>query len=637
MIGTIISDRYKIIDKVGSGGFADVYLAQDLKLQRKVAIKILSEVYASDKNFVIRFKREAQILARLNDQNIVSIFDWGSFNSSYFICMEYVEGLNLHEIIERWGIINPYRAARYAIQICNGLEVAHKNNLIHRDIKPQNIIVTKDGVVKITDFGIAKLLIEDSTKTLNILGTSYYISPEQAQGKLLNYSSDLYSLGIVIYEMLTADVPFRGGNSIEISLKHVNEKPIEPSMLVPTIPRKLSKIVMHCLEKNPAARYESVSALKADLINFIENKPLNIEKKHLTEKKQKETSLIKKIANLKIYGNKTKTSEENLAYESTGETLDKKNARKYRNLFYLTQGIAIPLIVIFLTLFIINFLNYNNLKAELSYTSTPEIINMSYQSAQNTLSSMDLKLLKEGEEHNESIPEDFIISQSPASGVKIKKNSSVKVITSLGPEESLDVIIPNLIGLNVEETKTILENLGLNNIEIEWSSSDYFPKDIIINQSPSYGKSINLKDKVVLEVSSGKEPLLIPNVEGYDLMNAVSQLEAMGLNVLITKIPDKTLAPGIVKSIYPPAGTEVNINSNVTIYISTSQDLIQVPDLTNMSIQDAKNILDLANIPFEISYTKVAYDVQKDIVLQQFPQANNFIFPNESIMLVVGN
>ncbi|MCL6087008.1 MAG: protein kinase, partial [Actinobacteria bacterium] len=232
MPDTIIADRYKIISKIGSGGTADVYLAYDEKLNRRVAVKILSKLYASEKNFVARFKKEAQILARLNDPNIVAVYDWGKYDSSYFICMEYIEGQSLDEIISKHGILSPSVTAKYAIQICSALELAHKNNLIHRDIKPQNILVTPEGIIKITDFGIAKSLIEDTTKTINILGTAYYISPEQAQGKILSYSTDIYSLGVVMYEMLTADLPFRGENSIEISLKHINEKPLKPSALV---------------------------------------------------------------------------------------------------------------------------------------------------------------------------------------------------------------------------------------------------------------------------------------------------------------------------------------------------------------------------------------------------------------------
>src|SRR4030042_2030298 len=221
----LISRRYRIIKKIASGGMADVFLGDDLKLSRKIAIKILAANYAGDKNFVVRFKSEAQILARLNHPNIVQVYDWGEFDSSYFICMEYIEGDSLKEIIEKKGPLPPETVVDYAIQISSALLMAHKSNLIHRDIKPQNILVTTEGEVKVTDFGIAKSLSTDITKTLNIMGTAHYISPEQARGEILDHRTDIYSMGIVLYEMLTADVPFRGGTSIDISLKHIYEKP----------------------------------------------------------------------------------------------------------------------------------------------------------------------------------------------------------------------------------------------------------------------------------------------------------------------------------------------------------------------------------------------------------------------------
>ena len=228
----IISKRYKIIKKVASGGMADVFLGTDLKLDRKIAIKILSASNARDKNFVARFKNEAQTLARLNHPNIVQVHDWGEFDDSYFICMEYIEGNSLKEIIERKGTLPPRTVVNYAVQICNALLMAHKNNLIHRDIKPQNILVTTEGKVKVTDLGIAKSLNMDVTKTLNIMGTAHYISPEQAKGEVLDHRTDIYSLGIVLYEMLTGDVPFRGDSSINISLKHISEIPVKPSELI---------------------------------------------------------------------------------------------------------------------------------------------------------------------------------------------------------------------------------------------------------------------------------------------------------------------------------------------------------------------------------------------------------------------
>ncbi len=275
----LISKRYRIIKKIASGGMADIFLGDDLKLNRKVAVKVLSSNYAGDRNFVARFKSEAQILARLNHPNIVQVYDWGEFSGYYFICMEYVEGESLKEIIEKKAPLPTETIADYAVQISSALLTAHKNNLIHRDIKPQNIIVTPEEKVKVTDFGIAKSITTDVTKTLNIMGTAHYISPEQAKGEVLDHRTDIYSLGIVLYEMLTADVPFRGSNSIDISLKHINEKPLKPSEFMKNIPEKLEDIIMHCIEKNPLDRYPTVRELIGDLQKYQTDKPLSFSAK----------------------------------------------------------------------------------------------------------------------------------------------------------------------------------------------------------------------------------------------------------------------------------------------------------------------------------------------------------------------
>lgn len=358
LIGSLIINRYKIVEKIASGGMGDVYLGMDIKLNRKAAIKILQENYASNKNFVIKFKSEAQILARLNSPNIVTIYDWGEFKNLYFIAMEYIEGESLKDIINKKGALNPRTVANYSIQICNALEIAHDNNLIHRDIKSQNIIVTPQGKIKVTDFGIAKYLADDVTRTINILGTAHYISPEQAQGKVLDWKTDIYSLGIVMYEMLTADVPFRGGSSIDISLRHISEKPALPSKFIDNIPIKLEKIVMKCLEKNPASRYSNITELKYDLQNYLEDKPL--------------------IIDGNLYNIKTKRD-----FHITG--------KKVWLLFYYI--LSFFLIIIFLLLFIIYNNKYNSLNMEKNYTIVPPIENVNVESAKKILSTLNLNLI----------------------------------------------------------------------------------------------------------------------------------------------------------------------------------------------------------------------------------------------------
>ncbi len=636
MIGTFLAERYEIIEKIGSGGSADVYLANDIKLRRKVAIKILSRLYASDRNFVVRFKKEAQILARLNDPNIVSIFDWGQFEGSYFICMEYVEGSSLADIIEKQGIINASTAAKYSIQICKALEVAHKNNLIHRDIKPQNIIVTSDGTVKITDFGIAKSLLEDNTKTLNILGTSYYISPEQAQGKILSYATDLYSLGIVIYEMLTADVPFRGENSIDISLKHINEKPVKPSILVPEVPGKIEKIVLKCLEKDTSRRYESATDLKSDLINFLKGKPLADEERKGKEE-SKQNNVIKKIGYFKF---SPKVSEKNKKFsgdEKEEKALEDSFRKNTRKTLVLTWSVIFPVLAAFLALSVWSLINYNALKNRIELVRVPYVTNMKYTDAEKMLQSIELKIKIEDEEYNSSIPEGYIINQAPSEGKDVKKDTEIKVRVSMGQEQVSSAILPNLMGLNIEEGRKILNDLGFDDLELKWESSDFFPKDIIIRHEPGRSETAGFDERIILHVSSGKEMVLIPDLKGYDFILAISSLESLGFETITEKIPAGTLAPGTVVNTSPLPGTEAAQGSLIRIFISTSEEMIEVPDITKLNLENAVSILESMGINYEIGYSAVMHTIQKNTVLSQYPESGNFISASEKLLVIVGN
>lgn len=635
MIGNIIADRYKIINKIGSGGTADVYLAWDGKLNRYVAIKILSKTYASEKNFVARFKKEAQILARLNDPNIVAIYDWGQYDNSYFICMEYAEGQSLEEIIDKQGIISPEVTARYAIQICSALEVAHKNNLIHRDIKPQNIIVTPDGTVKITDFGIAKSLIEDNTKTINILGTAYYISPEQAQGKILNYSTDIYSLGVVLYEMLTADLPFRGENSIEISLKHINEKPIRPSALVSNIPPEIEKILMHCIEKNPQKRYENVSVLKADLQNFLNKKPLLIEKQQEREKSLYGKSIINKITFLKREP-KHLDGYSSFPKEDSEEEPPEKNKKKFRLSFTINLSIAYFLVTVFLTLFIIFTINYSDLKASQNILAVPQVEKMFFENAKAALVLSGLELGKKSESFSEDVPQNYIISQEPKAGTQIAKGSMVEAIVSKGKEISPIVAVPNLIGLNISDATKIINEASLKISDTLNEPSDFFESGIVTFQDPPPGKEIKINEAIKLKISSGKNIIMVPNIIGYDYLYVISQLEAMGLNVNIKRVPNADSLPGKVLRISPEAGTKVKEGDLISIYIATTEQMILLPDVTQLSVDKAVSILQSLNILYDISNIEAQYDIQKNLVMSQYPGPDTYISIGEKVLLLVG-
>ena len=636
MTDTLIAERYKLISKIGSGGTSDVYLAQDIKLNRRVAIKILAKTYAFEKNFVARFKKEAQILARLNHPNIVAIYDWGQFEDSYFICMEYAEGQSLEEIIDKQGILSPVITAKYAIQICNALEVAHSNDLIHRDIKPQNIIVAPDGIVKITDFGIAKSLIEDNTKTINILGTSYYISPEQAQGKILSYSTDIYSLGIVMYEMLTADLPFRGENSIEISLKHINERPLRPSVLVKGIPVQIEKIILYCLQKSPQNRYENVSVLKADLQNFLGGKTLFIEKPQENKSNISEKPLINKI---NFFKKEPKRTGKNYLYlkEDREEISLKKNKKVSRIGFIINLSAAYFLAAVFLTFFILFAVQNSNLKAVSNLTSVPEVEKMFYDNARTAIESSGLTFESQPDAFSSDIPMNYVISQDPQPGFQIIKGSKVKIVVSKGAEASSMVKTPNIIGLNIEEAKKIITEAGLKISESLNEPSAIFDPGMVISQDPLAGKDLKRNDGVKIKISSGKNILTIPDVAGYDYLYVVSQLESMGLHVTINREPDMQLMPGKVIRISPEAGTQVNEGDLVNIYISTTEEMIQMPDVTQISTEKAISILQGLNIPYDISNVATSYDVQKNLVVSQMPAPGTYISIGEKVLLLVGN
>lgn len=579
---------------------ADIYLGEDLKLDRQVAIKILSRNYAGDRNFVARFKSEAQVLAKLKHPNIVDIYDWGKFDDSYFIVMEYVDGISLKELIDRKGALDPIASAHLAIQICEALSFAHNNNLIHRDIKPQNILIASGKHVKITDFGIAKSMNTDITKTLNIMGTAQYISPEQARGSVLDHRTDIYSLGIVIYEMLTGDTPFRGDTSIDISLKHINERPIKPSSLIVNIPVKLEKIVMTCLEKDPADRYEDISGLKKDLNNYLEDKPV------LLGKGRKDFRRVNTLA------------------------------RKIRKNPMATASAVIA--IIFFALFLIySILFYGKDPIVVEEIIIPPIENMPADSARQTLLffGLDMEIIEEI--YSETIPDDYIIKQDPETNGDIPADRTVKVVISMGSETS-GIPVPNILGLELEGARGILEAMGLKAGTIFTKYSEESASDHVIGQSPAFGEVADYGDAVDIIISEGSQTIIIPNIIGLDFLYASNHLESLGINIFTSKTPltEEISQPGLVVSVIPQPGTSIKAGSTVELKISTSELLIEVPDLTGLDLEQASEKLDLLGIGMEISYFDPYYSFQQGEILYQWPLPGDHISRNSTVVLFIG-
>ncbi|MEF9426796.1 MAG: PASTA domain-containing protein [Candidatus Mariimomonas ferrooxydans] len=579
---------------------ADIYLGEDLKLKRKVAVKILSRNYAGDRNFVARFKSEAQVLAKLKHPNIVDIYDWGKFDDSYFIIMEYIDGVSLKELIDRKGALDPKVSTHLVIQICEALLFAHNNNLIHRDVKPQNILITSEKIIKVTDFGIAKSLNTDITKTLNIEGTAQYISPEQARGSVLDNRTDIYSLGVVFYEMLTGDTPFRGDTSVDISLKQVSEKPAKLSSLIVGIPLKLEKIVMTCLEKDPGRRYENIESLKRDLNNYLEGKPV------LLGRSRKDHKRINIFARW-ISKNSVKT-------------------------------IAIAAAIIFFALFLTySILFYEKDPVVVEEVKIPPIHDMHIDSARQTLSFFNLEMEVIEEVYNDTVPENYVIEQDPGPNGIVTPDRTVEVIVSMGSKNS-GISIPNMIGLDIQEALKILESMGLETDTISEEYSEEFGKDHIIKQTPAYDEMANKEDTVDLTISMGSQTVIIPNIIGLDLVYASNHLESLGVNVITSKIPltEDISQPGLVVSVIPQPGTSIIAGSTVELKISTSELLNEVPDITGLDLEQAKEKLGTLGIGIEIIYIDTDYSVQQGEVLDQLPLPGNYISLNSSVVLFIG-
>ena len=627
LTGTVINKRYIIQYKIASGGMADIYAGQDIKQQKKVAVKILNESYSGIKSFTARFQREAQILSKLKSPNIISVYDFGEFDGMYYIVLEFVNGASLKELIDKNGAIKPGTAANYCIQICNALELAHENNLIHRDIKPQNILLDKNGALKVTDFGIAKFTAADITKTVNILGTAHYLSPEQAQGKALDNRTDIYSLGVLMYEMLTADVPFRGGSSIDISIRHISEKPQPPSEINSSIPPGIEAVIMKCLEKNPDDRYRDIASLKKDLENFISNRPLSFENIH--KNGYKKNGVIKEFSGPDIYGRSHSLSTLKDYYR-----FNSLHRKIIAGLISASAVVAL-LFIAFLILFILAQTNLKNISVKPETLVVPQLENTDFFSAEKILSGSGLVLVKKSSQLSEELIKDFIIKQEPLAGTEVEKNTVINVTVSLGTEKII-VTVPNVLSLNKEDAEEILNKSGLVTGNISEQYSDIYKSNTVMGQSPLPMSEVEENSPVDLKISAGRELITVPDFKGYDYYFAKSNLEALGLNVIARKNTDLNISPGTVTGTFPSEGSSVYKNTYITLFISTNEELIQVPNLAGLNFEKAVEILEAKGIFYEITYIDVNYSVQENMIIAQFPEPQDFISLNDKIIIFVG-
>lgn len=550
--GKILGNRYEIIEKVGNGGMATVYKATDLVLKRYVAVKVLRDEFTTDEEFIKRFETEAQSAARLVHANIVSIFDVGVDNGIYYIVMELIQGKTLKEIIvgERGPL--PWKwSVNVAIQIASALEMAHKNNIIHRDIKPHNIIITEDGVAKVTDFGIAKA-VSNSTITAfgTTIGSVHYFSPEHARGGYTDAKSDIYSLGVVMYEMVTGKVPFDADTPVSVALKHMQEDPVPPIELNPHLPEAVNKIILKALKKDPMLRYQTATELLQDLKMALKNPSGDF----VDDDEYDPTARTQRISTQDV------------------EKMQKNSRKKEENKFitFIKKHKVLSSFIGLILLFCIAFggtmlvLNITNPKE----VEMPDVVGLTRDEAQQKIEGAKLKFEVASEEYNTDVEENHIISQDPTyvEGYnRVKQGSTVKVVVSKGTEKTK---VPKVIGMSKDDAIEAIEDAKLK-AEIVEEASKKIEEGYVISQETDANTEVNAGETIKIHVSTGTEKVTVPGVVGKSQDEAKKALQDLGFVVTVTTTEDSSKDNGVVLKQSLDEGKTVEKGSAITITVNT--------------------------------------------------------------------
>lgn len=547
--GRLLGNRYEIIEQIGNGGMATVYKAKCHVLNRYVAVKILKEEYTTDDEFIKRFNTEAQSAASLTHPNIVSVYDVGSEGDLHYIVMELVKGKTLKEIINEDGALSWKWSVNVAIQIASALETAHKNNIIHRDIKPHNIIITEDGIAKVTDFGIAKA-VSNSTITAfgSTMGSVHYFSPEHARGGFTDAKSDLYSLGVVLYEMVTGRLPFNADTAVSVALKHMQESPKEPMEINPSVPKSVNDIIMKAMRKDVSSRYQTATEMLRDLSRAIKNPNGDF----VVMERQVADSPTQRLST--IYDKS----------ELEDKKMDKKKEKsffaKHKALCLTIAGIILFAITIVATYFIMNAFEKKDVQL-------PNLVNMEKSQAEAKAKELKLQLVVGEEAYNKDVLAGCIISQNPAymPDFKIKEGSEITVVISKGKNT---VVMPKVVGMTKDDAVSQLEDLDLIvNVVEEYDKK--VEAGYVIKQDVDAKKEIDAGETVTITVSKGIEKVIVPNLVGKTEAEAKKAITDAGLKLKsVYTDNDESKAEGVVLYQDVEADTEVEKDTSISITIN---------------------------------------------------------------------
>ena len=611
---TTIDGRYRILRRIGSGGMADVYCAEDSHLGRQVAIKVLHRRFAQDQEFVERFRREAKSAAGLNHPNVVGVFDRGEHEGTYYIAMEFLTGRTLKDIVTSEAPLPQERVIDIGTQILEAGGFAHRHGVIHRDFKPHNVIVDEHGHAKVTDFGIARAGASEMTETGSIMGTAQYLSPEQAQGHAVTATSDIYSIGVMLYEMLAGRLPFEGDSAVAVALKHLSEPPAPISQWRPDVHPALEAVVMAALAKDPAHRWQSAE----DLAAALEAARLQIEAGHNGGQDTAAFAPIPMPAD-----DQTAATQVAGAPEPTLAPVTEPRERRERRWPWFTIGI-LTLALIGALLFVI-----------LSGALTAEKVDVPRATGKQLVVARALMERAGFEVQTERVrssqPFDQVVDQDPNPGEQADEGSTVTLEVSDGPGT---VLVPPVANLRQGQAVTELEDAGLK-VTVDTEFSDKVKKDFAVRTVPSEGKEVTKGTRVRLLVSAGPEQVTVPNVTGLSRESAEAQLRDDGFRVGVVE-QESDEPEGDVISQSPGAGTELTRGGTVTITVSTGRPQVDVPDVIGLKEGSASSRLRAAGLEPVTQERTVTDPAQDGVVVEQRPGSGTQVDRGRQVVIVIG-
>ena len=624
LIGRVFDDRYEVIKKLGSGGMADVFLAQDRLLGRQVALKVLSSRFANDEQFIERFRREASSAASLNHPNIVQIYDRGEAEGTYYIAMEYLEGRSLKEIILKYAPLSPDLVISVSVQILEGLRFAHRRDVIHRDIKPQNMIIDNEGRVKVTDFGIARAgSASTMTEAGSILGTAHYLSPEQAQGQPVEAASDLYSLGVLMYEMATGRLPYDGDNPVTIAMQHVHDSPVPPRSIVPDIPENLEAVILRALGKKPTDRYLTAQAFLDDLKRVQQGQTVSAPAAYTEEA----TRVMSPAAAAAPLSQQTQVRKQVPIEEGPVPMYPQDPPRRHS----VWPWVLVLILIIALAGGAYAIFSAWGTSTNTSAAVVPSLVGLTEAQAKKKVEDANLKFKNAGTQPSADVAEGNVVRQDPGDGTKQDKGATVSVWISSGKGK---VQVPDVVGKTQVDATQQLMALGLKvNAKPETSADK--PAGTVLRQNPAGQTQVDAGATVTIVVAAQTNTVAVPSVLKMNQDAAVATLEGMNLKVVVQPI-DSTETGGTVVQQDPTSSTEVQPGSTVTIYVSNAPlpTTVKVPAVAGLTRVQAVAKLALFGLKANITYEETP-DVPPNIVIEQSPTAGVDVQKNSTVNLKV--